>query len=136
MAKIRSRNEGSIFQRPDGKWRAQVSLDGRRLSFLANTKKEGLAWILETKNQIDKGLTFQGAGTTLGEFLVEWLKTISSSSSKGTYATYTWTVQKRILPYIANVKLLDIRPDRIQRFYTYLQEEGLSSHAVHVTHKT
>jgi integrase len=106
------------------------------LSFTASTKKEGLAWILETKNQIEKGLTFQGAGTTLGEFLVEWLKTISSSSSKGTYATYTWTVQKRILPYIANVKLLDIRPDRIQRFYTFLQEEGLSNHAVHVTHKT
>jgi integrase len=136
MAKIRAHNEGSVFQRPDGKWRAQVSLDGNRLSFLANTKKEALAWILETKNQIAKGLTYRGAGTTLEEFLAEWLNTVSSSGSKGTYFTYSWTVEKRIVPYIGNINLMDLRPDRIQRFYNYLQKEGLSPHAVAVTHKT
>lgn len=123
-------------QRPNGKWRAQVSIDGRRLSFTADTKKEGLAWIHETKNQIESGLTFQAASTTLEEFLGEWLTTVSSSSSKGTYFTYTWTVQKRILPYIGNMNLMDLRPDRIQRFYNYLQNEGLSPHAVAVIHKT
>ena len=136
MAQIRAHNEGSIYQRPNGKWRAQVSIDGRRMSFTADTKKEGLAWIHETKNQIESGLTFQAAGTSLEEFLGEWLTTVSSSSSKGTYFTYTWTVQKRILPYIGKVNLMDLRPDRIQRFYNYLQKEGLSSHAVAVTHKT
>ena len=136
MAKIRAHNEGSIYQRSNGKWRAQVSIDGQRLSFTAETKKEGLAWILETKNQIDKGLTFQGAGTTLEEFLSEWLGTVSSSGSKGTHFTYSWIVQKRIIPYIGNVNLMDLRPDRIQRFYIHLQKEGLSNHAVAVAHKT
>jgi len=75
MAKIRAHNEGSIYQRFNGKWRAQVSIDGRRLSFTAKTKKEGLAWVLETKNQIDQDLTFQGDGKTLKEFLSESLKT-------------------------------------------------------------
>ena len=135
MARIRSHNEGSIYQRSNGKWRAQVSIDNQRLSFTAKTKKEGLAWILETKNQIDKGLTFQGANTTLEEFLSEWLRTVSSGS-KGTYFTYSWTVQKRIIPYIGNLNLMDLRPDRIQRFYLHLQKEGLSNHAVAVTHKT
>lgn len=136
MAQIRAHNEGSIYQRPNGKWRAQVSIDGRRLSFTADTKKEGLAWIRETKNQIESGLTFQAAGTTLEEFLGEWLTTVSSSSSKSTYFTYAWTVQKRIIPYIGKVNLMDLRPDRIQRFYNFLQKEGLSNHAVAVTHKT
>lgn len=136
MAKIRARNEGSIYQRANGKWRAQVNIDGRRLSFAAETKKEGLAWILETKNQIDKGVTFEAAGTTLGEFLTEWLGTVSSSGSKGTHFTYGWTVQKRIIPYIGNLNLMELRPDRIQRFYNHLQKEGLSKHAVAVTHKT
>ena len=136
MAKIRAHNEGSIYQRPNGKWRAQVSIDGRRLSFTSDTKKEGLAWIHETKNQIESGLTFQATGTTLEEFLGEWLTTVSSSSSKGTYFTYTWTVQKRILPYIGKLNLMELRPDRIQRFYNFLQKEGLSNHAVAVTHKT
>lgn len=123
MAKKRAHNEGSIYQRPNDKWRAQVTIDGRRLSFTANTQKEGLAWILETKNQIVKGLTFQGAGTTLEKFLNEWLSTVSSSGSKGTYFIYSWTVQKRIVPYLGNVNLMDLRPDRIQRFYNFLQKK-------------
>ena len=136
MAINRSHNEGSIYQRTNGKWRAQVSVDGRRLSFTAKTKKEGLAWILETKNQIHAGLTFRGADMKLEEFLAEWLKTVASSSTKSTHITYSWTVSKRIVPYIGNVNLNDLRPDRIQRFYHHLQSEGCSNHAVHVTHKT
>ncbi len=137
MAQIRAHNEGTIYQLPNGKWRTQVSIDGRRLSFTAKSKKEGLAWILETKNQIESGLTFQAAGTTLEEFLAEWLTTVASSNSKGTFFTYSWTVQKRINPYLGSVNLMDLRPDRIQRFYNYLQkEEHLSHHAVAVTHKT
>lgn len=136
MAKKRANNEGSIYQRPDGKWRAQVTIDGRRLSFTADTQKKGLAWIQEMKNQVDSGLTFEATDTTLEEFLAEWLTTVSSSSSKGTHFAYSWTVEKRILPYIGKVNLMDLRPDRIQRFYNFLQKEGLSYHAVSVTHKT
>jgi len=47
-----------------------------------------------------------------------------------------WTVEKRIVPYLGKVNLMDLRPDRVQRFYNYLQKEGLSHHAVAVTHKT
>lgn len=31
---------------------------------------------------------------------------------------------------------MDLRPDRLQRFYHHLPKEGCSNHAVHVTHKT
>ena len=136
MAIKRSHNEGSIYQRSNGKWRAQVSIDGRRLSYTAKTKKEGLAWIRDTKNQIDKGLTFEGADLTLREFLAEWLQTVLSSNSKGTHINYSWTVRKRILPHMGDINLMDLRPDRIQRFYQRLQNEGASNHAVRVTHKT
>jgi len=136
MAKKRAHNEGSIYQRSNGKWRAQVSVDGRRLSFTAKTKQEGLTWIHETRNQVGNGLTFEAADTRLNEFLLEWLKAVSLSSTKSTHLTYTWTTRRRITPYIGNVKLMDLRPDRIQRFYHHLQEKGVSNHAVHVTHKT
>jgi integrase len=106
------------------------------LSHTTETKKEGLAWIRETRNQVDKGLTYAGADTTLEEFLAEWMNTVSSSSSKGTYTTYNWTIQKRITPYIGSIRLMDLRPDRVQQFYHHLQNEGCSNHAVHVVHKT
>ncbi len=136
MAQKRAHNEGTVYRRSNGKWRAQVSIHGRRLSYTAKTKKEGLAWIRETRNQIDKGLTFKGADKTLEEFLIEWLKTIQSSRSLGTYTLYSWTIKKRITPYIGNIKLMSLKPDRVQSFYHHLQGEGLSNHAVHVTHKT
>lgn len=136
MAKYRTHNEGTIYQRSNGKWRAQVTIDGRRLSHTAKTKKDALSWILETRNQIDQGLTFAGADMTLGEYLDDWLKTVEASRSKGTHITYTWTVKKRILPYLGDVNLMDLKPDRVQRFYHHLQKEGLSNHAIRVTHKT
>ena len=136
MAYKRSHNEGTIYKRSNGKWRAQVSIDGRRLSFTAKTKKEGLAWIRETTNQIDRGLTFEGADTTLEEYLSDWLNVVESSRSKGTFSLYRWTVRKRINPYIGHIKLMELRPDRVPRFYHHLHKEGCSNHAVHVTHKT
>ncbi|MBU0511331.1 MAG: site-specific integrase [Chloroflexi bacterium] len=136
MEKKRAHNEGTIYQRSNGKWRAQVSINGRRLSYTAKTKKEGLAWIRETNNQIDKGLTYKGADTTLEEFLTDWIDMVESSRSKGTFSLYRWTVQKRINPYIGHIKLMDLRPDLVQCFYHQLLIEGCSNHAVHVTHKT
>jgi len=136
MAKYRAHNEGTIYQRPNGKWRAQVSIDGKRLSHTAKTKKEGLAWIRETRIQIDNGLTYDGADTRLDEFLGDWLETVAASKSKGTLSTYSSTVRRRIVPYLGSIKLMDLRPDRIQRFYQCLHNEGCSNHAIHVVHKT
>jgi hypothetical protein len=49
MAKRRSNHEGSIYQRENGKWRAQVTLDGRRLNFSAKTQRECQEWLLARK---------------------------------------------------------------------------------------
>jgi len=136
MAKYRAHNEGTIYQRSNGKWRAQVTVDGKRLSYTARTKKEGLAWIRETRIQIDNGLTYDGADTRLDEFLEDWLETVAASKSKGTHTTYSSTVRRRIVPYIGSIKLMDLRPDQIQRFYQYLHKEGCSNHAIYVVHKT
>ena len=38
MATIRGKNEGSIFRQSNGKWRAQVSIEGKRISHTADRK--------------------------------------------------------------------------------------------------
>ncbi len=45
MATIRGKHEGSISQDRSGKYRAMVSLDGKRLSKSFKTKQECKAWI-------------------------------------------------------------------------------------------
>lgn len=135
MAKKRAHNEGSIYQRSNGKWRAQITIDGRRLSNTTRTKQEGLTWIHDTRDQITKGLTFKATDTKLKEFLSEWLKTVALSNSKSTHVIYGWTVRKHITPFIGEIRLMDLKPDQVQRYYHRLQADGLSNHAVHVSHK-
>lgn len=135
MAKRRGNNEGSIYKRPDGKWRAQVSLNGKRLSYTGNSQKECHEWIRKTRTKIEHGLSFEGDKIKLSEFLDQWLTAISGSRSRNTIRQYRWYVEKKILPHLGDVKLKDLTPDRIQNFYHYLlKEKNLSNHAVHYTH--
>ena len=57
---IRSRNEGSIWQDRD-RWRAAVSLDGKRITKSFRSKPECQVWNRETLNQADEtNLYIQG----------------------------------------------------------------------------
>ena len=58
MARKRGNSEGSIYQREDGNWRAQICLEGRRLSFTAKTRRECHEWLKKTIGQIDHGLNY------------------------------------------------------------------------------
>ncbi|MGD8457030.1 MAG: site-specific integrase [Anaerolineales bacterium] len=135
MAKRRANNEGTIYKRDNGKWRAQITLNGYRLSYTGDTQKACQDWIKETRNQIDKGLTFRGANTKLEDFLAGWLITVNSSRSENTAKLYKWMIENRIIPYIGHLRLKDLSTKRIQNYYDFLCKKGLSEHAVSFTHK-
>jgi len=69
MAK-RGNNEGSIHKRENGTWRAQVSIEGKRLSFTANSRAECHDWLRRTMDLIDNGLTLQSRRISLKEYVV------------------------------------------------------------------
>jgi integrase len=135
MAKRRANNEGTIYQRPNGKWRSQITIDGRRLSYTANTQKECQQWLKQTQFDIDQGYTFDGVNTSLKDFLDDWLISIKSSRSKGTISLYRRTVIKEIIPILGNFTITDLRPDMIQRYYDQKIRNGQSEHAVNQAHK-
>jgi len=41
MAKKRGNNEGTVYKRKDGRWCAQVSLSGKRITKYAKIQSEG-----------------------------------------------------------------------------------------------
>ena len=84
--KIRGRNEGSISKWSNGKWRAQVSLNGKRLSSSAKTKEECLSWLRMKQTQIDEGLTYDSSKTILAEFMAGWLSIAKASLRYTTWA--------------------------------------------------
>ena len=76
MARRRSNHEGTIYKNANGSFRVQIRLNGNRLSHTAKTQKECVEWRKKTIVQIDQGLTYAGAQTTLAEFLEGWLVSI------------------------------------------------------------
>jgi integrase len=134
MARKRGNNEGSIFKRNNGSWRAQVTLDGKRLTFTANTKKECQQWISDTLTQIDRGLTYQGANIELADFLSRWLTTKKSTLAPKTYQHYQQVIQDHINPSMGNLKLKDIKPDRIQFLYDSKVQTGVGDWTIKKTH--
>ena len=134
MAKKRGHKEGTIYQRPDGTYRAQISLDGHRLSHSAETHKECLDWIRKMSLLIDDGLTYEGAKTTLEDFLEEWLIMKSAIVRPSTIRQYRQISRDYILPYLGGKKLLKIRPDQIQLLYNRHTSNGVSPRIVQLVH--
>lgn len=134
MAKRRHNNEGSIYQRLDGTWRAQVTIDGKRLSFSAKTQKECASWIRKTTEQIDAGLTYDGATTTLEKFTNGWLSNVEHSLKPKSIIQYRQITRDYIIPELGKVRLRELRPGQIQALYNRKLKEGVGVRTVQVIH--
>jgi hypothetical protein len=110
MAKRRGNQEGSLYQRFDGRWCAQVTLDGHRLTHYAKTQRECREWIKETLAKVDEGLNFSGARIKVGEFLEQWLETAKPSLRPRTWIQYRQVIRQHVLPKLGNLKLKNLRP--------------------------
>jgi len=134
MAKRRGNKEGTIYQRKDGRWCAQVSLDGRRLTKYAKTQRECREWLRDIQAQIEEGLTIDGARMPLGDYLEEWLETTRPSLRPKTWKQYAQIARQHIIPDLGNIRLRDLRPDHIQSLYAAKQKAGTSASTVRLIH--
>ncbi len=134
MAQKRGHNEGSIYKRKNGTWRAQVTLQGKRLSYNANTKKEAHEWIKKTLAQIDTGLSHQNAHVTVKSFMTDWLINIESTLRPNTIRQYRIVTELYIIPGLGNIKLKDLKPEHIQHRYNEMVRQGKGLRTIQVTH--
>ncbi len=133
MAK-RGNQEGTIYKRANGKWRAQISLNGGRLSFTAGSRAEAQDWLRATRNQIENGLTFKGSNLSFGEFLNDWLLSTKPRLTEHTWRTYGQLTEDYIKPVLGLVRLRDLNPSSIQRFYNKKIADGVSLRTTEKTH--
>ncbi len=132
MTKRRSNNEGSIFQRGD-KWRAQITIQGHRLSHTETTETKARAWLRKMRGQIDQGLTYDAARTTLTEFLTNWLAQKKTQLRTATGEQYDWAAAY-INTGLGSLKLKDITPSVIQHFYDGLLARQIGARTIQVVH--
>lgn len=126
MPKKRGNGEGSISQRPDGRWQGQISL-GRdintgkllRRTVYGKTRKEVAEKIKTLLADQQKGALIENTKTTFGEKLKYWLyqkKKISLSA--GTWHVYETYSRVHLLPVFGDIEIQKITKPMVQSFIT------------------
>ena len=137
----RTSGEGTIYQRPDGLWRAEITLgydgDGKR------KKKVFSSMDLETvqkkvndfKYKLDRNVAVQKSDYTVYEWAVFWLEKYKLHGLKAkTYDSYEFSLNRHIKDAIGGIKLDRLKADTVQGFYNSLHEKGLGSTTIHIVH--
>jgi len=134
MGRNRVKGEGSIYQRANGRWRAQIYIAGERLSNSAKTRKEALDWLLKIRNEVKNGLNVEGSKISYSDFLDDWLNTKKINVSEQTWSYYSQIVRDYIKPSIGMYKLRELSTRRIQSFYNQLVEKGVGLRTIEKNH--
>jgi len=133
MAK-RGQNEGSIYKRSNGTWRAQISLEGKRLSFTAATRAECHDWLRRTMDLVDRGMTFSKSVYTIGEFLQEWIQAKKNSLRPRPARQYERIIHNDLIPEFGTTKLNQLQLNRFNRYYARLAAEGRGTRTIRLIH--
>ena len=131
----RGRNEGSIYQRANGTWRAQVTIDGQRLGHTAKKRAECYEWLRKTLDQIDQGMNFEARNLTLNEYLTDWIAIRKNVLRPKTSFQYEKLINMYIQPALGKFKLKDLNIRMINQFYENLVKKGVGLWNIRYTHQ-
>ncbi len=134
MAKRRGNREGTLYQRKDGLWCAQVSLNGRRLTKYGKSQADCREWIKATLERIEGGLTFESTKITLEQFMRTWLGSKALSVRPWTAQGYRGTAERDILPTLGKLRLQQIQPNHLKGLYARLSDEGKGARMIQLAH--
>jgi integrase len=130
--RTRSKGEGSISCRKDGKWLGQVTLgrdgNGKKLrrSVVAATKREVLEKLQEMREQKRKGALPATSKLTVATFLDSWLETKRTECARRTVACYSDLVKRHVTPTsLGGVRLQVVSPLHIQSWLSELERRGV-----------
>lgn len=136
MSKRRAHGEGTIYQRADGLWVAQITLpNGKRKAKYSKTQKVVKDWLLEQREAIKKGLWLDNTKITVSEFFDRFMNDVASHTLRPkTIVSYESIIRLHINPEIGNVKLAALTPVQLQTLYSKKLNSGLSKRTVQYIH--
>ncbi len=130
MAKKRGHNEGSIYQRKDGRWTAAITLDRdasgkvRKEYVYGKTRKEVAAQLTAKVAERNRGIILEPTKQTVGQFIDAWMQGVKRISVRPTtYDTYGF-VLRHAAP-IRDIPVSKLTAQQVQRLLSDLRETGL-----------
>lgn len=132
MPKKKGNNEGHIRRRSDGRWEAQVTINGnKRRSIYGKTRAEVSKKMKATLTALDNGTYQEPSRLTVSEWMNEWLTTFCANSVKPlTLSSYQTAISNHIAPAIGEIRLQSVKGSHIQRLYNSMTDKGLSPKTV------
>lgn len=135
----RGRGEGSIYQRGDGYWCANISVGfsdsgkRRRKTVYGATKAEVQTKLRTVANEVSAGGPVETSRLTLGEYLDRWLKIIAQSIAPNTLARYKGIVKNQLKPYLGGVRLVKLEPIHVEQLYVTLDGQKCSARSIQLS---
>src|SRR5215218_4044762 len=128
----RGHGAGTIKQRADGRWEAQLSLPGGKpKSVYGRTRREVQDKLTAALRDVQQGLPLPDGRTTVRQFLARWLEDSARPGIRpSTFASYETLVRVHIVPAIGGVALAALTPQHVQRFLNDKLRAGVSPRRV------
>lgn len=136
-----SRRRGQLRKRGPNKYLVRIYLgriDGKRKytsKTVHGSRKEAQEVLTGMLRKKDAGKNVGRCRQTVASFIDEWLEGKKKSIASSTYGTYKKIIRLHIKPGLGHLKLYEVNPQLVQRFYTSLTEEkDLSASYVRMIH--
>jgi integrase len=136
----RGQNEGSIYNRQDGRWVGSLSLGfvngkRRRKHFYASTRKEVQEKLTAALRSKQLGLLVVGDKQSVHRYLNSWLEDVVMRTVRpSTYRSYEQLIRVHLVPALGKIPLEKLSTQHIRAFLNQKQDEGLSSRTVQYLH--
>jgi integrase len=130
----RSNGDGVIRELYPGKWRAEIRINGGRLSHYANSPTEARQWIKKIQGQVEQGLSYDDDRLTLGQFMEGWLGNKKQQVRLSTYDGYRWAANKYLLPDLGTIRLRDLSAGQVQEYYDHLVNSQRGARTIRLLH--
>jgi integrase len=140
MAKRRGHGEGSIYQRPDGRWCAIVTVGyangkQRRKYIYGKTRKEVAEKLKEVLREQQLGVNIAPERLTVETFLTTWLEDVVRRRLRPrVYETYAQIVRTHLVPHLGTIQLAKLTPEQVYRMLVLLADAGKAANTIRNVH--
>ena len=133
--------EGTVYQRPDGKWCGQyhvITRDGtkKRRSVYAKTRAVAAEKLAAAIADRDRGLAFDAGTLTVAEHLDRYLDDARGRLRPKPWGRAEGLVRNHVKPTLGRLRLKDLSPAHLRSLYGAKLNSGLSGRTVGYIHVT
>jgi len=131
MKKKRGQNEGSIYQRADGKWVGVISAgyrNGKRLRrYLYGPTKDAVhRQVVESLRNQHLGLNVAPQKQNMEHYLTHWLEDVARPRVRvTTYRSYEQIIRNHLIPGLGKIPLAKLTPQQVQALLHQKHEDGI-----------